>query len=267
MASILDTIIAKKRQEISEDKEQISQGDLAKRISGTCRGFAAALSRAAAAHSAIIAEIKRGSPSLGCIRPDMDAVEQAKAYESAGAACLSVLTDAEFFFARDDDFAEIRQQSSIPMLRKDFMIDPYQIYQSRAMGADCILLIMACLDNDQAAALADTAHELEMDVLAETHNEDEIQRTLDYVNFDLIGVNNRNLNDFTTSVELTVQLSEMIDDKTKLVAESGLHSATVLQELAEKGIRRFLIGEAFVKSDNPQTLVHEFVNAVKVENA
>lgn len=259
--TILDTIVERKREEVDSAKTVVSVAELATQVAaaGIPRGFAQTLLKTAEQTPAIIAEVKRGSPSLGCIRPDMDCAEQVKAYHAGGAACLSVLTDHDFFFAKLGDFAAVRNAVPMPMLRKDFMIDEYQILQSRAMGADCILLIMACLENKQAAALAKRAHQLGMDVLCETHNEDEIARALDHVDFDLIGINNRNLKTFDTSWELTLKLAEQLPDRSKLVAESGLHSADAIQALWDEGVRLFLIGEALVKAPDATVKLQELM--------
>jgi indole-3-glycerol phosphate synthase len=253
MSTILDTILARKREEIAEAQAATSSAELEKRLADAdpVRGFAKSLAKTAKVMPAIITEIKRGSPSLGCIRADMDASKQAKLYFDGGGTCLSVLTDRDFFFAQPDDFASVRAEVPMPMLRKDFMIDEFQILESRVMGADCILLIMACLEDEQASLLANAAHDLGMDVLCETHNEEEIKRALDHVDFDLIGVNNRNLKTFDTSWQLTLELAELIPDHSKLVAESGLHNREAIQALWDNGIHRFLIGEALVKSGDP----------------
>ncbi len=261
MSTILDEITDRKRLEVEARRQQCPLEALQLRIDaqGEARGFAQALVAKAESGPAIIAEVKRGSPSLGCIRPELDAAAQVAHYEAGGAACLSVLTDEHFFFARPDDFFDVRNAVSIPMLRKDFMVDPYQVTESRAMGADCVLLIMACLTDELASTLADAAHSLGMEVLCETHNEDEIKRALDHVDFDLIGVNNRNLKTFHTSWEVTLELAEQVPDRTKLVAESGLHSPDAIRRLWSEEIRRFLIGEAFVRSDDPEATVRSFI--------
>lgn len=261
METILDTIVAKKAIEIEISKKKASflklEAEAGKQESP--RGFARALESQAKSGPAIIAEVKRGSPSLGCIRPDLDAAQQVAEYERGGAACLSVLTDEKFFFAQPDDFAKVRDQVGIPMLRKDFMVEEYQILQSRALGADCVLLIMACLPNRVAQVLAELAHDLGMDVLCETHDEEEISRALDWVDYDLLGINNRNLKTFSTSWQRTIELADLVPDRSKLVAESGLHTADVIRSLWGKDIQRFLIGEAFVKSDDPAATIDSFI--------
>jgi indole-3-glycerol phosphate synthase len=260
--TILDEIVDYKKSVIRVRRSLISEEELKERCTDLpgCRGFADNLHHISTKNVAIIAEIKRGSPSLGCIRPDMDALAQAKAYEKGGAAAISCLTDEKYFFGSDDDYSLIRESVTIPMLRKEFIIEPYQIYESRLLGADCILLIMAILSDQDAARLSELALSLGMDVLAETHNKEEIDRAKASVDFSLIGINNRNLKTFETSVDITLGLAEFIDDRKQLVAESGLHSVEVLRQLSNEGIRKFLIGEAFVKSDTPDKLVNCFVN-------
>jgi indole-3-glycerol phosphate synthase len=261
MKTILDTIVARKREELVQRQVVRSLAAIQSLAAASTapRGFAQALARAAAERPAIISEIKRGSPSLGCIRPDLDASGQALNYERGGASALSVLTDIDFFFGSDEDFRSVRESVTLPMLRKDFIIDEYQVYESRALGADCILLIMAILSDEQASALADLVHELGMTVLAETHSVAEIQRAVDHVDYDLIGINNRNLKTFETSEKVTLELAEMVPDRDKLVAESGLHSPDAIRRLWHQDIRRFLIGEAFVRAEDPEATVRSFV--------
>lgn len=262
MSTILDTIVARKREEIAVRKAATSMPQLEVRIaeSANPRGFAANLAKVAESGPAIIAEVKRGSPSLGLIRPDLIAADQAAAYTAGGAAALSVLTDIDFFFGSDADFAGARKASPLPMLRKEFIIDEYQLYESRALGADCVLLILAILSDAQVTALAETAHALGMDVLAETHTADEIKRARDHVPFDLLGINNRNLKTFDTNAQTTFDLAGDAAVDT-LVAESGLHTPDVIADFLDAGIRRFLIGEAFVRADDPQATVASFFAA------
>jgi indole-3-glycerol phosphate synthase len=262
MSTILDTIVGRKRVEIAERKAQTSQAQLEARIAESAdpRGFAANLARVAESGPAIIAEIKRGSPSLGLIRPDLVAAEQAKAYTAGGAAALSVLTDIDFFFGSDADFAEARAVTPLPMLRKEFIIDEWQLYESRALGADCVLLILAILSDAEATRLAESAKALGMDVLAETHTAEEIRRARDHVPYDLLGINNRNLKTFDTDAQTTFDLAGDAPLDT-LVAESGLHSPDVIADFLDAGICRFLIGEAFVRAADPQAQVASFFAA------
>lgn len=262
MSTILDSIVARKQEEIAARKATTSRDVLEARIaeSAKLRGFAANLAKVAETGPAIIAEVKRGSPSLGLIRPDMVAPDQAAAYTAGGAAALSVLTDIDFFFGSDTDFATAREATPLPMLRKEFIIDEYQLYESRALGADCVLLILAILSDAQVAALAESAKKLGMDVLVETHTADEIKRARDHVAFDLLGINNRNLKTFDTDARTTFDLAAETSVNT-LVAESGLHSPDVIADFLDAGIRRFLIGEAFVRSADPQATVASFFAA------
>ena len=251
--SILNEIVEYKKAFIAKRLEQTPLDELKERVQSLpkARGFADNLSKKAEDAAAVIAEIKRGSPSLGCIRPDMDAVEQAVNYQKGNAVAISCLTDEKYFFGSDQDYLNIRQSIALPMLRKEFIIDPYQVYESRVLGADCILIIMAILTDDEAVRLTNLARTLGMDVLVETHNEEEIKRAIEHVDYTLIGINNRNLKTFETSIEVTLKLSDLIPDRSKLVAESGIHSPEVITQFQNEGIDRFLVGEAFVKSDNP----------------
>ena len=263
MTTILDEIVAYKKTEIANRKQQRSPAEtlaLAQAAPAT-RGFATALTRTAATEAAIIAEVKRGSPSLGLLFPGLDAAEQASRYENGGAAALSVLTDEHFFYGADADFAVVREQVKLPMLRKDFIIDSYQLYESRALGADCVLLILAILSDSQARELSLLAQELGMDVLAETHTAEEIDRAVANVEFDLLGINNRNLKTFSTNQEITFELSKLAPEGTAIVAESGLKQPADIAEFTKVGIRRFLIGETFVRAADTIGTVRAFVDA------
>ena len=261
--SILNEIVEYKKAFIAKRLAEKSLEELKEQSQSmpASRGFADNLSKKAEQAAAVIAEIKRGSPSLGCIRPDMDAVQQAVNYQEGSAAAISCLTDEKYFFGSDQDYLDIRQSIELPMLRKEFIIDPYQVYESKVLGADCILIIMAILSDDEAVRLTDLARTLAMDVLVETHNEEEIQRALKHVDYSLIGINNRNLKTFETSIEVTLKLADLIPDRSKLVAESGIHSPETIARFQTEGIDRFLVGEAFVKSDKPVEFVNSFVNA------
>ena len=262
MPTILDKIVEVKRDEIAVRKARTPLSDLQAQLDeqSAPRGFASHLDAVVATgRPGVIAEIKRGSPSLGCIRPDLDAAVQAGAYEDGGAAALSVLTDETFFFGSDRDFADTRAAVSLPMLRKDFIIDEYQVYESRALGADCILLILSILEDAVARALCDCVHGLGMDVLAETHSREEIDRAVAHLDFDLLGINNRNLNTFDTEIGHTSEMAEAVADRSTLVAESGLHDPADIAALWEQGIGRFLVGEAFVRCDDPAAVVRSFV--------
>jgi indole-3-glycerol phosphate synthase len=210
------------------------------------RGFATALDRAAAQGYGLIGEIKKASPSAGEIRPDFNVTELAHAYRQGGAACLSVLTDVPFFHGDDSYIAIARAAVDLPVLRKDFMIDPWQIVESRALGADCVLLILAALSDEQAQELEQTAIECGLDVLIEVHDLDELERALD-LQSPLIGVNNRDLKTMTTDLAVTESLAAGLPPDRVLVAESGIKSAADLRRLSAVGARRFLVGESLLR--------------------
>ncbi|WP_413203485.1 indole-3-glycerol phosphate synthase TrpC [Rhodospirillum sp. A1_3_36] len=212
------------------------------------RGFAKALSTTVAAgRYGLIAEIKKASPSAGVIRPNFDPATLAQAYAAAGASCLSVLTDGPYFQGHADFLAQARAAVSLPILRKDFMIDPWQITEARAMGADCILLILACLEDSLAAEMEAKAIELGMDVLAEVHDETELERALACLKTPLIGVNNRNLKTLVTDISTTERLAGRLPKGRVLVSESGLRTRNDLNRMARVGAQRFLIGEHLMR--------------------
>jgi indole-3-glycerol phosphate synthase len=249
MSTALDHIIEYKRDEVATLKRatSFSDQDALAREAGAVRGFSTALDAVAARdENALICELKRKSPSAGEILPGADPVAIATEYEAGGAACLSVLTDGPSFGGSLEDFASIRQAVSIPMLRKDFMIDPIQIAEARAWGADCILVIMACLDDRLAEELTGCALGYGMDVLVETHNEEELERALRLPS-PLIGVNNRDLKRMVTDLSTTERLAPMIPAGHQLVSESGISSPEHISRLRRTGARRFLIGESLMK--------------------
>ena len=211
------------------------------------RPFASALRRD---HLAVIAEIKKASPSKGVIRADFRPEAIAVSYQEHGASCLSVLTDQEFFQGSSEIFAAVRTVSTLPMLRKDFMLADYQVFEARAMGADCILLIVAALEDSLMQDLAGQAKELGMDVLVEVHNAEELERGLK-LNMPMIGINNRNLRNFETSLATTIELLPSIPDEVLVVTESGIHQQDDVESMREHGVNSFLVGEAFMRADDP----------------
>ncbi len=248
MSTILDKIKAYKLEEIAASKARQSLEALQTEAHAAppVRPFAQALIQASHDGYGLIAEIKKASPSKGLIRADFDPAALACAYASGGATCLSVLTDTPSFQGTDANLAAVRAASDLPLLRKDFMLDPYQIVQSRALGADCILLIMALVDDDQARALEAAAGDLGMDVLIEVHDEAELERA-SALTGPLIGINNRDLKTFQTSLETTKRLAKLVPPDRTIVSESGLSTPEDLAELARYGARCFLIGEALMR--------------------
>jgi indole-3-glycerol phosphate synthase len=228
------------------------------------RGFRAALDEARRAkRPGLIAEIKKASPSKGIIREDFDPPRLAREYERGGATCLSVLTDGPSFQGASDDLPAVRTASTLPVLRKDFMIDPYQIVQSRALGADCILVIFAMVADRMAKKLLDAASEWQMDALAEIHDEHELERALG-LGAELIGINNRNLRTFTTDIETSLKLKPLIPPECHVVAESGLATSNDLMRLAGAGITSFLIGESLMRKADLEAATHELLDGVQL---
>lgn len=253
MSDILNTILARKADEIAERSARTPLAELIARADDAApvRGFADALhERIATGDAAVIAEIKKASPSKGVIRPDFRPGEIAMSYEFGGAACLSVLTDVDFFQGADAYLQQAREACTLPVLRKDFTIDPYQVYEARVLGADCILLIVAALDDAQLVDLSGLAMQLDMDVLVEVHDIDELERALQ-VPVPLVGINNRNLRTFEVSLENTLAMKDAVPKDRLLVTESGIVVADDVARMRAAGVDAFLVGETFMRADEP----------------
>jgi len=253
VSDILERILARKVEEIAARSAKLPLAELSARVADLppTRGFVAALeAKAADGLPGVIAEVKKASPSKGVIRADFDPAEIARSYAQAGAACLSVLTDRDFFQGAEDYLVAARESCALPVLRKDFTIDAYQVYEARAIGADCILLIVAALDDVALMDLTLLAAELDLDVLVEVHDEAELDRALE-LPAPLIGVNNRNLRTFETSLQTTLRLRERAGTERLLVAESGIHTPDDVALLRAAGIEAFLVGEAFMRAPDP----------------
>ena len=255
---VLRRILARKAEEVAERSARVPRESLAARLADAppVRGFAAAIERTAASgRSAVIAEVKKASPSKGVIRVGFDPAAIARSYEAGGAACLSVLTDIDFFQGADAYLQLARDACSLPVLRKDFIVDAYQVDEARVLGADCVLLIVAALDDAQLAALSAQALALGMDVLAEVHDADEFARALRLPAVDgrapLLGVNNRDMRSFEVSLETSMALADRVPAGRRLVSESGIMTTADVGRLRAAGVEAFLVGEAFMRADDP----------------
>lgn len=260
MSNVLDKILATKADEVAQRKAATPLSDLHDRALAQTppRGFRAALDARAATGYGLIAEIKKASPSKGLIRPDFDPPAHARAYQAGGATCLSVLTDAPFFQGHEDYLVAARAACTLPVIRKDFMIDPWQAIEARSIGADAILIIVAALDDVQMAEIEDAALGLGMDVLVEVHDESELDRAL-ALKSRLIGVNNRDLRDFSVSFDRTYELVGRAPAGCTFVAESGLTTRADLDAMADHGVRCFLIGESLMRQDDVEAATRAMV--------
>ena len=264
IADILRDILSAKREYIHYCKSSVSLHDLEQQITATAlpRGFQQALNtRIHDASCGLIAEIKRKSPSKGVLRTDCSVSAIAKDYETGGASCISVLTETDFFNGSAQDLIEVKSSCSIPVLRKDFIIDPYQVIESRAIGADCILLIISCLSYNQAVELEEAAIENGLDVLVEVHDHDELEIAMQ-LKTNMIGINNRNLSTFHTDTSVTKNLAQYIPSEYTVVSESGINSANDIRDIAKYNVMCFLVGESLIKQKDIVYHTKEMSNAL-----
>ena len=252
LPSILQRILETKAREVADRSQSLSLADVAARAADQppARGFTERVKSQAARGPAVIAEIKKASPSAGVIRPDFKPPDIAKSYAEAGAVCLSVLTDVEYFQGADRFLQQAREACGLPVLRKDFLIDPWQVYESRVLGADCVLLIVAALSDDQLQELDGLAREVGLDVLVEVHDEAEMERAL-VTGAGLVGVNNRDLHTFTTDLATSERLRDRVPRDRTFVTESGIHTPVDVHRMRSAGIDAFLVGEAFMRARDP----------------
>lgn len=254
--TVLEKILARKAEEVAERRTRTSLAELERlaRVADAPRGFAKALiERAERKEAAVIAEIKKASPSKGVLREHFVPAEIAQSYERGGAACLSVLTDVDYFQGADEYLQQARAACALPVIRKDFMVDPYQIVEARALGADCVLLIVSALDDVRMAELAATAKDVGLDVLVEVHDGDELERALKTLDTPLIGINNRNLHSFEVSLEVTLDLLPRIPRDRLVVTESGILNRADVELMEISNVHAFLVGEVFMRAEEPGT--------------
>lgn len=259
LPDVLARILARKAEEVAGRRRRRSLEDLRRDIAAAppCRGFAAAVAaRIDAGGPAVIAEVKKASPSKGIIRADFAPARIAAQYAAGGASCLSVLTDRDFFQGSEADLQAARGACDLPLLRKDFSIDPYQVFEARAIGADALLLIVAALDDGQLAELCAAARECELDVLVEVHDAAELERAL-RLPTPLLGINNRDLRDFSTRLETTLALLPSIPADRRVITESAIHTRDDVARLRRAGVQGFLVGEAFMRAPEPGTALRE----------
>ena len=250
---VLQRILQRKAEEVAERSAKLCLADVMAQAADAPppRGFAAAIeAKIASGRPAVIAEVKKASPSKGVIRADFDPAQIARSYEAGGAACLSVLTDVDFFQGADAYLRQAREACALPALRKDFTIDPWQVYEARALGADCILLIVAALEDVRLADLSGLALDLGMDVLVEVHDLDELERAVQ-VPAPLLGINNRSLRSFEVSLDTTLSLMRAVPRDRRLVTESGIAAADDVRKLRAAGVDAFLVGEGFMRDSDP----------------
>lgn len=258
--TVLRKIIARKWEEIAERKAQVSLEQLKARAAqqAPARGFVKAIeNKIAQGKAGVIAEIKKASPSKGVIREHFVPAELARSYEQGGAACLSILTDVDFFQGADEYLQQARAAVNLPVIRKDFLVDEYQIYEARAMGADCVLLIVSALSSEKLKELNTLAQSIGLDVLVEVHDEAELDIALELPN-KLIGINNRNLHTFDVTLETTYKLLDKIGSERIVVTESGILTPADVQAMRSKNVNAFLVGEAFMRADEPGVALAEF---------
>ena len=257
--TILRKILARKAEEVAARKQKFSLAALEGQIAdqSAVRGFAAAMqTQVASALPAVISEVKKASPSKGVIRPDFDPTQIAESYQRGGATCLSVLTDVDFFQGDDDYLRRARAACDLPVLRKDFTVDPYQVVEARAIGADAILLIVAALEDIQMLELAAAAQQYQLDVLVEVHDRAQLERALE-LETPLVGVNNRDLHSFDTRLQTTLELLPYIPNDRVVITESGIHSPADVALMRDSGVHAFLVGEAFMRAKEPGDKLQE----------